>query len=680
MTEMKTRLTLVAAMLFAAACGKKGSTSMPVVSGQVDDTFPQPASGPGVPLLPKLQRVGATVDDDRVAVTFQPIAGAKDYRIYPLPAAADISVDGTGFVTLHNATYRCAGDRFAVKADLDPGPNVAQSWTYTSVAAQVDGFGRTQADTRLGFVFVEPGQGLLPVYALGDPTPGGDNMCGIWMWGASRSKKYTTSDSERQRLLAAGWRDDGIVFYVPAAGDVQIQTAELNSNGSTHRLYFPKASAEGQARAGNSPTNAFTALSAQTAGAQPLVRVQYVGRCFNAQGNHDELAAGDGWYERLATQGNQPVFEVQWAGLTRETTFAVEALDRGCPFQGHLSAQSRPAFDFAHPFLTIADVRAASATGEVFLNGQHDSGSKPRAVARSFVKVSPAPRPTRMDWQDGFGAEENLLAFTLQSTPPESGGWNPFLDSPGYTAQFYTISTNTYGLGVVNGELWVTYADAAADTTAKFRLTPKTTATMASGSFVHATMMTELWATGRRYPQVLISDRPSPVQDTLAQGVTVIGQIRAGWPWDVELQLCDHRTWDTNNQCPHFHIQPNQVSAEVWPPTPMASEHGSPMRLGRFDLYVSRERAYLTLDGVPYGCANLPAAPAAGPVTVTFGDVLYHSAVDEAVVRNQQSYPFLHDHQLTETRRIFDNLGFSSGQSAPGWNEALVPCTSKLEN
>jgi len=674
------KMRLVVGLLLALACGKSKGVGSDGggVTGQVDTTFPQPVAGPGVPLLPKLQRVGASVDDDRVAVTFQPVGGAKDYRIYPMPAGADISVDQGGAVTIHNATYRCAGDRFAVKANLDPGPNVPQSWTYTSVAAQVDGFQRVQADSRLGWVFVEPGAGLLPVYALGDPAPGGDNMCGTWTWGASRSKKYTTSESERQSLLGLGWRDDGIVFYAPTAGDVQIQTAELTSNGSVHRLYFPKASAEGQARAGNAPASAFTALSTQAAGALPLVRVQYVGRCFNGQGNHDELAAGDGWYERLTTQGNQPVFEVQWAGLTQETILVVEALDQGCPFQGHLSARSRPAIDQAAPFVTIADERALLPSGEVFLNGQHEPGNQPRAVARSFVKVSPAPRPP-MDWQDGFGPAQNSLAFTVQSTPPEFGGWNPFLTAPGYDAQFYTISTDDYGLGVVNGELWVTYADAAADTTGKFRLTPTTTATLASGTFVHATMMTELWATGRRYPQLLISDRPSPVQDTLAQGVTVIGQIRAGWPWDLELQLCDHVTWDTNKQCPRFHLQPNQVSTEAWPPVPMASELGSPMRLRRFDLYLSRERAYVLLDGAPYGCANLPSAPAAGPVTVTFGDVLYHSAVDEAVVRNQQSYPFLFNHQLTETRRIFDNLGFSSGQSAPTWDEKLIPCTSQLD-
>jgi hypothetical protein len=150
------------------------------------------------------------------------------------------------------------------------------------------------------------------------------------------------------------------------------------------------------------------------------------------------------------------------------------------------------------------------------------------------------------------------------------------------------------------------------------------------------------------------------------------------WPWNVEIEVCDHVNWDTNAQCPRFHIQPDQVAPEKWPPQAMASELGAPARLKRFDLFVSPERAYALLDGLPFGCANLTVAPAVGPVTVTFGDVLYHSQVDEGVV-DQKSYPFLLDHQLTETRRMFDNLGFSSGEAAPLWDETLIPCSSTLE-
>jgi hypothetical protein len=75
---------------------------------------------------------------------------------------------------------------------------------------------------------------------------------------------------------------------------------------------------------------------------------------------------------------------------------------------------------------------------------------------------------------------------------------------------------------------------------------------------------------------------------------------------------------------------------------------------------------------VPYGCVDLPAGKiAAGPATVTFGDVLYHSGVDLA-----DWYPYHRTHMQTETSRHFSNLGFSSNAPAPQWNEMRIPCVA----
>jgi len=79
------------------------------------------------------------------------------------------------------------------------------------------------------------------------------------------------------------------------------------------------------------------------------------------------------------------------------------------------------------------------------------------------------------------------------------------------------------------------------------------------------------------------------------------------------------------------------------------------------------------LDGQPYGCANLPTSSVpAGPVTVTFGDVLYHSGVDH-------TYAFTSKALQVSTRRHFDNLGFKSGMAAPPWDEKRMPCVSQLK-
>jgi hypothetical protein len=40
----------------------------------------------------------------------------------------------------------------------------------------------------------------------------------------------------------------------------------------------------------------------------------------------------------------------------------------------------------------------------------------------------------------------------------------------------------------------------------------------------------------------------------------------------------------------------------------------------------------------------------------------------------QKPFPFLHEHQCTETKRHFDDLGFKSGVPAPTWNETTHPC------
>src|SRR5882762_7607332 len=102
----------------------------PLSTGQIDTGFPQPLLGLRVPLLPRLRNVIAVTDGDRVSVTFEPVDGAADYRIYPLPDAANVSVDDAGLVTIANHTYRCAGDREAPSAPLDTVDH-SGSWVAT---------------------------------------------------------------------------------------------------------------------------------------------------------------------------------------------------------------------------------------------------------------------------------------------------------------------------------------------------------------------------------------------------------------------------------------------------------------------------------------------------------------------------------------------------------------------
>jgi hypothetical protein len=387
---------------------------------------------------------------------------------------------------------------------------------------------------------------------------------------------------------------------------------------------------------------------------------------------------GQSLFSRATRQGDQPIYEVQWSGIAAKTILVVEALQSGCPFQGHLTAGHKDAAGNAQSFLTLDDVRQSSASGEVFVNGQHDVAARPRAIARSFLEVSPAPRPPA-DFSATFHGTPD--PFTVQTF---GNGVHVYLTSGTFDAQFYNLEASpvpeqiaAYSIGQMLGELWVSFADAASDTNAKFRMTAKQKATFARDSYLHASMMVDFVATKRRYPQILVSDVPVPVQENLPSGTTLILQAFDHWPSRLEVQICDHRTWDVNDQCPRYDLERTEGARKWLGHQPLAERSGIG-RLGRIDLWASASKAFVFLEGKPYGCVNLTAAPAAGPVTVTFGDVLYHSGIDEYVTnpasKNGSEMSFHFRHQLTETRRQFDNLEFSSGQLAPEWDFVRFPC------
>jgi hypothetical protein len=676
-----------------------------------------------LPPLPPLANVVATENDDSVSINFDPVEGALDYRVYPLPADADIQVAGDGRVTVHNAIYRCAGDRES------PAPNVEDAgnpgaWVTTQVDGDtIGGYARTIADATLGYVYASPGPGLVPVYALGESDPNADDGCYFARWAASRTKKYTTSASERTQLLGGWARDDGIAFYVPAAAGPTTTQVYFDEDGAgtqyQARYYF----ADGPEAAVHPNKNpAFPVLASPATGALPLMRVYYGNAC---GWSHDELAVGQERFQRIYKQGDlQRWWSLLWTGMTGPTTLVVEALDMGCPYQGHLSPQSIPpvtayfgATPLLHPpYVTLDEVRATSPTTEVFVNGQHgppwawsggsfdggtadaatpaqladQSGAKqplPRAIARSFVQVGPKPHPA-MDFFADFSPGSPPEAFTTVPCGVQGGNcfatWrqqSPKFDQMFIDVEYLPDGGGLFAYGPVAGEWWVTYADVGGDTNGKYRLTANQKARIDDTTFLHVTMEVDAYSTDRRYPQLLISDQDAPVQYNLAQGHTLVVQPRgevtawAMYPIDYDLQICNLRTWDVNNQCPQYdlyHVLGTDGGTVRLAPNDELGEHASVDHRVLFDVYTSTRRAYLFLDGAPYACADLPTADVpSGPVTVTWGDVLYHSQVDH-------NFAFHTDHMQIETRRHFDNLGFSSGVPAPQWDEARLPCAAPI--
>jgi hypothetical protein len=656
--------------------------------GQIDGVVTK------LPLLPTLTNVVGTENDDSAEVTFDPVDGSRDYRIYPLPSDDDITIGGDGQVTVKNALYRCGGDRSTPQPTIDDAAENQGAWVRTRVDNQmVGGYLRTMADATLGHVYIEPGPDRIPVYALGESDPSDDNTCYFARWGATRVKRYTSSETERTQLLADFARDDGIAFWVPKPGTAGTTGVfvdiEQPNTPYAKRFYVadgPEAASHPQ------KTPAFAILTNAAPGTQPLMRVFYENKCGRS---HDELAVGKERFARAYQQGDKlPYWSLLWSGITEPTTLVVEALDTGCPYQGHLSPTSLASVtaqfgdtNIVHPaHVTIEEMRAASPSSEVFINGQHDPAGRPKAIARSFVRVGPRPHPP-MDFFADFSTKAAPETFTpVPCGSPDSNCFQTWrLQSPTWDAIFMNVETGpTSGTGLFTfgprlGQLWVNHADWASDTNGRVRLTPKQKATMSASSFLHVTMEVDAVSTGRRYPQILISDRDAPIQYTLEQGHTLVVQTRgqgSAWfdyPIDYELQVCNLRTWDVNNQCPSYDLHRLKTAAgDRLAPHDEVGELTSVDRSVTFDVYASTTRTYLFIDKKPYACALLPSGTAPnGPVTVTWGDVLYHSAVDHL-------FKFHAERMQTDTRRHFDNLGFSSGVTAPAWDETRLPCVQPI--
>jgi hypothetical protein len=684
-----TRGTLAMTLVLSVvACGKTGDSGarrpptdgdgpggVPTVPGE-----PDPTVDTALPPLPQLPGVTAGVVGDSVNLTVIPVEGARDYRVYVLPPDDAITATDDGHVSVANAIYRCGGDRQAAAVGHDATKLDGQNIKTLVDGQDVSGFTRRLEDANLGYVYVTPGEGRVPVYALGDPGESADNRCFGQRWNESRVKRYVTSEATRAELVAQKWRDDGVAFYVPAGveGTRPVYFTQEGSDRKTNLFYVDGQ--EGDVRgAGSAEFNVLTEAGTDT---QPLMRVHYFADCGRA---HDELVAGMPRFERARFQGDKlPIFDLHWSGITGETTLVVEALDQGCPYGGAIGPSSRPAGredNVDYPvFLTLEEASAASPTGEVFLNGHHDEANEPRPIARSFVKVSPAPKP-EMDWFTGFGSDETLPDFASSSWDEPCGKDNCLAEyrekSDLMDMTFGSVTAKRFAAATVLGELWVMYADVGADVGGKFRMTPTTKATLAADAYLHITMEASSFTTARRYPQIMVSDAEAPVQWNLPTANTVIIETfpdldAVNWPAALVMQVCDHRPWEVNDQCPAadlYRLRADSGEVTFLGANPELSELTGVDRSTRFDVYMSTRRTYLFVDNRPYGCVDMPESgvPASGPVTVTFGDVLYHSGVDPVF-----SY---HENNLkVASSRHYDNLGFKSAVEGPAWDEQNLPC------
>ncbi len=688
-------------------CDGQADCLDPDCNGQVcgsGDGFTCTAGGcvrPGdLPALPPVTGVSLTIRGDTALVDFDAMAGARDYRIYPYPNKDDVLVGAAGEQTIRNAIYRCAGDMPLVKRedDVAGGFDLSLAMDQSAPNISLAGYRRTLADAVLGYVFLTPGMGRQPVYRLADPNGTGGFFNADWLPPISNdysAADYVVGTEERDRLIAAGMRDDGIAFYVSDAGTRTVYRKWYEDDWQAGPVvFFTDVGEEQAARADDDPKSVrdfgerFRILATQEPESVPLTRVLY-----GYAHTFDVLAAGDANFERILHQGNLPIRSLAWSGLTERTTLVIEALDAGCPFPGgyvgYMHADGDPSA--GHYSSITMDEGRQPASGELFVNGQHDPASRPKPIARSFVDASPEAPPA-MDFYESFNPS------TPWEQPPEvatdnNNGFHLYRNAR--WAIDFAGSPPNHSLGPILGQFHIGCIDWGSS--CGYSIVPRgVTTKLESSRYIHVRMTVNVTSTFRRYPGVMITTTPvieAPNPDYHVYDLPVTSRLGPledegsgkestilvhPFGQDLQLQFCDKRGWGVGSQCKKANTKGRRTYWEnlkqPWLPAPVLGQVAGEDRPVQFDIYASTDKIYLFQDEKPAGCARLPSGRMpSGAVTVLFHAVGYHLGIDEPADENTR-FQYLRTYSFMRTDRHFDDLGISNSVAPPAWDETRFPC------
>jgi hypothetical protein len=271
-----------------------------------------------------------------------------------------------------------------------------------------------------------------------------------------------------------------------------------------------------------------------------------------------------------------------------------------------------------------------------------------------------------------------------------------------------------FSFGLQNGQLITVIDDAGQDVGGELRMTIPQMTQVDDKSFLHVTWSVDTMGTHRRYPQLIVSDYDlsQSLYDHLSESnnnqgnVVIVQTFGSGGPSPrFELQAFHGlvtnaltpppgHPWQVNDQVPaHAFIDEdfwggNDPDSKKQPTQPIF-EYSGMDRPTQFDVYISSSQVYAFVEGQPAGCTYFPPNNDAkdyyfaqgfalkGPVSVSFGDVIYHEAAsDEGVCGTSQQHPyaFMHEHQCSETKRHWDSIGYKAGVPAPPWDDNRFPC------
>jgi hypothetical protein len=673
------------------------------------------------PDLPTISDVRVTTHADTAIIEFEPVAGALDYRIYPLPADGDWLIGDNGEVGAKNAIYRCAGDRIFQARETDDANLFDCSITGCDNARH--NYVRTADEATLGYVYLTPGPDRVPVYRVADPNGGGGFRNADWvvpLYSEANSAEYVTDTDARDALLAKGWRDDGIVFYTAKSATKTVYRIHYAPGADwqgDNVVFFFTDGPEHDARAAQPASEIadlgprFAILDTQADGSVALHRVTY-------PGSFDVLAAGDARFDQVLHQGIRPVWSLTWPGITAPTRFVVEALDAGCPFPGGYVAATHADADidntsmmpFNQPSITVDEARLPSS-GEVFINGQHDPKNRPKPIARAYVDVTPDPQP-KMDFLATFDQGADWEPFTKWADN------NAFIFRNSTWAIDTSGCTGNFTFGPSLGQFVLGFADGGSS--CNVSMTPKNVPTkIAPDHFLHVRMASDIPSTNRRYPQIMITtvplmDDPAPdasnidnvpvhnrlgnfpyqltgpdmtagTADDLAPegGQTIVVQPFGGYQ-ETQIEYCDTRGWGVSQQCDRanvygFHAGDYQDTwTQPWTPVPVQGDLAGFDRPVQWDVYASTSRVYVFMDGKPSACAVLPdGRMPAGAVTVAYRAVIYHCGIDESITPASTGHLYEQTYSLCHSDRHMDDMGIELSAPAPVWDESVLPCGTK---
>lgn len=668
-----------------------------------------------LPELPPITNVQVTIRGDTAIIEFEPVAGALDYRIYPEPSEADWLIGKDGSVGVKDGIYRCAGD--GVFQDRESDDANLFDCALSGCDNILHDYPRREEESVLGYVFLTPGADRRPVYRVANPDGGGGFRNSDWvvpLYAEANSAEYVVDEAERAALLAKGWRDDGIAFYTAKEATKNVHRIHYAENWQGDNVvFFYTDGPEHDARADDQDVVdrgvRFQILDEQVEGSVELHRVTYP--------SFDVLAAGDARFDKVLHQGVRPVWALSWPGIQSDTRFIIEALDQGCPFpNGYIAYEHRDAdvdrtsmMPFNSPSITLDEARLSS--GEVFINGQHDPSNRPKPLARAYVDVKPEPQP-----------ELDFLA-----TFDEGQAWEPLTKWRDNNAFVFRNSqwvvdtsgcTDNFTFGPVLGQLLLGFTDGGSS--CNVSITPKNVPTVLSADrYLHVRMSTDIPSTNRRYPQIMITtvplkDDPAPDasyiddvpvhsrlgnfpyeqagkdmmpgtdDDVPAEGGRSIVVQPFGGYQETQIEFCDTRGWGVSQQCDRanvygFHAGDyTETWEETWRPVPVQGGLAGYDRPVQWDVYTSKQRVYVFMDGKPSACAVLPEGRIPeGPVTVAYRAVIYHCGIDEAVVPDDTGHVYEHNYSLCHSDRKLDDLGIDLSTDAPTWDETALPCGTK---